>query len=50
MIWWRKGNEVDGFWYKADLFDAYAEPLDFGILGDTLEALIEQVKKDLKIV
>ncbi len=44
LVWWRKGNEVDGFYFKADLYNTYGELCDSGFLGDTLEGLVNHVK------
>jgi len=38
IVWWRKGNDVDGYWYKAECPNLYIIEL-----GDTLEECIQNV-------
>jgi len=45
LIWWRKGNAVDGYWFKAELFGTDAKLLDCGFLNDSLEGLIQYVEE-----
>lgn len=42
IIWWKKGNEIDGFWYKAE-----SPAFKIICLGDTIDEAVNQVIKDL---
>jgi hypothetical protein len=46
LFWWRKGNKEDGYYFKGDLFDSNKEPLDFGVMADTLECLISDLEEE----
>ncbi|CAL9969570.1 hypothetical protein VPHD390_0145 [Vibrio phage D390] len=45
LIWWRKGNAIDGYWFKGDLFGTDAKLLDSGFIDESLEALTQYVEE-----
>ena len=47
LYWWKKGNIYDGHYYKADLYGLDGEILMYGIVDNTLEMLVEQVKQTI---
>lgn len=49
LYWWKKGNSIDGFYYKADLYGHDGVLLVSGIIDETYDGLISYVKEQIGI-
>lgn len=45
LYWWRKGNPIDQYYFKADLYGLDGDIFQVGIIDETYDALITQVEE-----
>lgn len=43
IVWWKKGNETDGYWFKGELLCRQFPNGEVVALGDTLDILIDNL-------
>jgi hypothetical protein len=43
IVWWKKGNEPDGYWFKGELLCRQFPNGEVVALGDTLDTLIDRL-------
>lgn len=43
IVWWKKGNESDGYWFKGELLCRQFPNGEVVALGDTLDTLIDNL-------
>lgn len=46
IVWWKKGNETDGYWFKGELLCRQFPNGEVVDLGDTLDILIDKLYND----
>lgn len=46
IVWWKKGNETDGYWFKGELLCRQFPNGEVVALGDTLDILIDKLYND----
>lgn len=46
IVWWKKGNETDGYWFKGELLCRQFPNGEVVALGGTLDILIDNLYND----
>lgn len=49
LIWWRKGNDIDGYYIKSELYGLDGNLLTCEYIKPSLDALITSIKFDYNL-
>ena len=49
LIWWKKGNSIDGFYIKAELYGVDGELLNIYLHNGNLNSLIDKIKLEYNL-